>query len=132
MNTLTKDITCFSTTDCQGIFPFQDIVQTEYGEKIISDYYLNLSKSKIIDYINESNHSKDDLLTRIHFLRSDGSFRAYQCPRCNFGPLMHGECSDLLNHHLQELENGVTYNNACPNCKTLYHDVKELSVWNGA
>ena len=110
---------------------FKDIVQTEYGEKIISDYYSSLSKSKIIEFINKSNHNKDELLTRIHFIRSDGSFRAYQCPKCKFGPLMHGECSDLLNHHMQENENGVTYNNACPNCNTLYDDVKELSVWDG-
>ena len=33
------------------------------------------------------------------FRRADGSYAAFMCKRCGYGPVDHGNCDDLRAHH---------------------------------
>ena len=81
---------------------------------------------------SEAKSFYDALLYRLAFLRSDGSFRAYQCAHCGHGPIVHTDCDDLRAHHGQPLEEGESINNACPRCDNFVKNVNSMQPWDGS
>ena len=43
---------------------------------------------------------------RAQFRTQEGTYRAYMCKRCGFGPIDHGKCNDLKAHHHQAIGKG--------------------------
>ena len=61
----------------------------------------------------------------------DGTYAAYQCGNCGFGPILHANCADLRAHHGQRVAEGVTVNNGCPRCQWFSDDISNWPRWNG-
>lgn len=68
---------------------------------------------------------------RLAFLRSDGSFAALQCGMCGYGPILHKDCDDLIEHHEQRTPGGGMISNKCPACGHLSSDVQDMPRWTG-
>ena len=75
--------------------------------------------------------SKDEIEKNIAFLRSDGSFRAFQCPECNYGPILHANCDDLETHHDQQVDRTTRISNKCPQCGFFSSSIRDFALWNG-
>ena len=67
---------------------------------------------------------------RASFRRKDGTFTAYQCPRCRYGPVAHLACDDLESHHGDAV--GTTaVNNRCPGCGWFSAQIADWLPWDG-
>merc|ERR1711977_326616 len=56
---------------------------------------------------------------------------AYQCGRCDHGPVLHSNCDDLRSHHLEVLPRGVVRNNACAKCGWFSENIGDWPRWDG-
>ena len=56
---------------------------------------------------------------------------AYQCRRCDFGPVVHQACSDLRAHHGQQVGSNSKISNTCPKCGWFSARLAEWPRWNG-
>lgn len=124
-----RKISCCSMHNCSGYIPEHQFSQTFYGKSLLQDFFLRDITPMLLEYIKI--FSNEEIQKNLAFLRSDGTFRAFQCPECGFGPIIHAHCSDLLSHHGQHTEGNVMVNNSCPNCKFLAKDVHDLHDWDG-
>lgn len=73
---------------------------------------------------------------RASFRRADGSYAAYQCPKCRFGPKELRACTDLRAHHGERVHNprtGNVYqrNNACERCGFFAIHISQWHPWDG-
>ena len=68
---------------------------------------------------------------RTVYCKADGSYSAYMCRKCRFGPIDHGHCSNLKTHHGQQTEGGRSINNACPKCGWFAANISEWPKWDG-
>ena len=67
---------------------------------------------------------------RSSFRRRDGSYAAYQCPACRYGPVAHLACADLESHHGEGV--GTTaVNNRCPGCGWFSAQIADWLPWDG-
>ena len=57
--------------------------------------------------------------------------RQYQCPKCSFGPVEHGNCEDLSSHHGETVGENGKISNACPKCNFLGDHISEWVKWDG-
>jgi len=66
------------------------------------------------------------------FERPNGTFAAFQCPECGFGPIDHGHCDDLGAHQM-EVMSGATkpVDNRCPECGFFAFSIEQWEDWNG-
>ena len=124
-----RRLSCCSMHDCSGYIPEHQFSQTAHGKLLLQDFFIRDITPMLLKYIK--NFSNEEIETNIAFLKSDGKFRAFQCPNCGFGPIIHAHCSDLISHHGQHTEKNVIVNNSCPNCKFLADDVHDLDDWDG-
>ena len=74
----------------------------------------------------------DHEIRRASLLLADGTFAAYQCAGCSFGPIVHAFCHDLRAHHGQNVGDGVVINNACPNCQWFSAAIADWTRWDGS
>ena len=115
--------------NCTGIIRDSDLAKTENGRRLLCEAAHAKTVTRLLKLVEDRQHSADlcNVLT-MHFqrMRHDGSYRAYQCPTCHFGPIDHAHCDNLVEHHDQE---GV--NNACPRCGLFVSDVNQLVAWRG-
>ena len=65
--------------------------------------------------MKEASEAQDAAMVRAQFREADGTYRAWMCRRCGFGPVDHGKCLDLRSHH-GERRGGFVTSNACPAC----------------
>jgi len=65
------------------------------------------------------------------YRKADGTYSAYMCRQCNFGPVDHGWCDCLVSHQGEEKQGGATIDNACPKCGWFAEDIDEWPRWNG-
>ena len=115
--------------NCDGILRESDLAVTINGRKLICEIAHSRTMDKILSLIEtkqEESGLANILTLHLQRLRHDGSYRAYACPRCSFGPIDHAHCDNLVEHHDRE---GV--NNACPRCGFFVNDVSQLKVWSG-
>ena len=78
------------------------------------------------EFVDEHFDDPTRIAMRVQRLRSDGTFRAFSCPSCGYGPMDHAHCDDLTEHHQQS-----GCNNSCPRCGTFVKDVTHLTPWRG-
>lgn len=73
-----------------------------------------------------------EMQLRSLFERPDGTYAAYQCPECGFGPIDHGHCEDLQAHQ-DEVMDGATkpVDNRCPECGFFAYNIEQWDDWNG-
>ena len=124
-----RQLSCCSMHSCSGYIPEHQFSQTYHGKSLLHDFFMRDITPMLLNYIK--NFSNEEIQKNIAFLRNDGTFRAFQCPRCGFGPIIHAHCSDLLSHHGQHTAENFVVNNSCPNCKFLADDVHDLDDWDG-
>ena len=55
-----------------------------------------------------------------------GNKDCYMCPKCNFGPVAHIACSNLMSHHGSK---GIS--NKCPVCSFLSASISDWKKWHG-
>jgi len=68
------------------------------------------------------------------FKRSNGTYAAYMCPQCGFGPVDHGFCSDLRTHQGDTMANRgalAPVRNNCPSCGLLLDHISAWKPWDG-
>jgi len=61
----------------------------------------------------------------------DGSYSAYMCGQCHFGPVDHGWCCALGTHHGEKKGATGKINNACPKCGWFASDISKWPKWDG-
>ena len=62
----------------------------------------------------------------------DGSYLAYECPRCGCGPITHVNCTDLRAHHRDRARSGRgRISNACPHCGWFSRRLSDWPRWTG-
>lgn len=77
---------------------------------------------------------KEDVIAN---LRRRYMGRAFMCGLCNFGPVDHVACSDLMTHHGEQRPGGrvhgrrVQVNNSCPRCGWFASDLDSWKTWDG-
>ena len=63
---------------------------------------------------------------------TDGTYTAYQCPRCGCGPITHQACHNLRAHHRDRARTGRgRISNACPNCGWFSSRLADWPRWSG-
>jgi len=68
---------------------------------------------------------------RSMFKKVDGTYSAYACPKCEYGPIEHIHCANLQTHH-QENKGGQGHiNNGCPRCGHFVSDISQWKAWDG-
>ena len=65
------------------------------------------------------------------YKKADGTYAAYQCLKCKFGPIDHMACSDLKSHHGEQKGDGSSINNGCPKCGWFASDISLWPEWDG-
>ena len=71
---------------------------------------------------------------RTQFRLADGSYAAYMCGGCGFGPVDHMACSDLTAHHGERRGRGrgaPTISNCCPSCGWFTPEISSWPRWDG-
>ena len=63
----------------------------------------------------------------------DGSFLAYECPRCGCGPITHVACENLRTHHRESRDRWGRgrISNACPHCGWFSANISDWPRWTG-
>jgi len=63
----------------------------------------------------------------------DGSFLAYECPRCGCGPITHVACENLRTHHRESRDRWGRgrISNACPHCGWFSANISNWPRWTG-
>lgn len=61
----------------------------------------------------------------------DGTYSAYMCQSCKFGPIDHGWCNNLASHQGEVTGEGSVINNACPKCGWFAANISAWPRWDG-
>ena len=117
-------VACPSPTECRGTIDESNLSKTVWGRKLLHECHHQSSIATALDLLETNTF--DDASMKLRYLRHDGSYAAYQCPSCEFGPLEHLHCDDLVEWHLRE-----GHDNSCPRCGHAVTNVQELTKWNG-
>jgi len=65
------------------------------------------------------------------YKKADGTYSAYMCGKCKFGPIDHGWCSSLTTHHKEKKGETGQINNACPKCNWFSENISSWPKWDG-
>mmetsp|Transcript_27220 Transcript_27220/g.53011 ORF Transcript_27220/g.53011 Transcript_27220/m.53011 type:complete len:492 (-) Transcript_27220:472-1947(-) len=65
------------------------------------------------------------------YRKSDGTYSAYMCKQCHFGPVDHGWCTALNTHHGEAKGETGHVNNACPKCNWFAKSISAWPKWDG-
>jgi len=65
------------------------------------------------------------------YIKADGTFSAYMCKKCKFGPIDHGWCNSLSTHHEEKKGETGQINNACPKCGWFAPVISKWLKWDG-
>lgn len=120
---------CCSIHLCNGVITAENIFKTTEGKKMIYDSYFQSIIPMLDTYMSEFNEV--ERASNLAFLKTDGTFRALQCPKCNYGPLLYDYCEDMIAHHGQTIDDGTWINNSCPNCQQLTENASLFPRWTG-
>lgn len=126
---LRSSISCCFVGDCDG--RITDIGCVPAGRQMIGDFYLHESLPHIMSVIRDESNTAQDVEQKLHFLKMNGTFRGLQCSQCQYGPMWNENCSELITHHNQSIDETYKINNSCPKCNLLVHDVRYMVPWNG-
>lgn len=114
--------------ECNGHIDIHDLCKFKPGLELVLQWQHVESMKKSLNML----HSCEDLtLKRLYFSNKDGTYRGYQCSKCQFGPIIHSGCNNLLTHHNKISLRKYKNNNSCPNCGYVHKCVEEMSQWNG-
>ena len=126
----TQGVPCFGFDECRSFLSYGDCMRTKSGVALVREKHLQEARAGVEACVLLGG-DQGSMLTRIAFLRADGTYNARQCSACGYGPILHAHCDDLLEHHDSMSRHGVRYQNACPACHALHASVTELSAWDG-
>lgn len=118
-------------TECSGFISRENLFKMDSGRKLILEVHHNVTMERVLNLVNRMRMQETDkdsmanfMTLRLQRLRADGTYRAYGCSQCGFGPIDHARCANLIEHHDR---GGV--NNACPKCGHFVSDVHDLVAW---
>ena len=136
LDEMQPSIGCFCVSECNGVIPIDHLcLQTKLPSilKLREEVALNSCRDFMRNFLlswTDKGKMQDQLFLRLSLACADGTYNAFQCPRCEYGPILHTDCSNLRTHHFQQSKKG-RIDNRCPKCHTLYNDVYEMKRWNG-
>lgn len=84
-------------TECSGTLKVCAIAKSENGIKLLNEWQHKRSIQTALATLEEQ--SLDDAKLHLSYIREDGTFSAFACPKCGFGPIEHRFCSDLQEFH---------------------------------
>ena len=123
-------VPCPCGIECPGELFSTELCKTTAGKRLYDERVhrntVKLVHALLPALLSDSEEHRDAAQLKLAYLRSDGTYRGYMCPRCGYGPLEHGHCSSLTDHHGQ-----ARINNACVRCGHLEPDASGLMVWDG-
>lgn len=113
------DVYCQSITGCSCLVPPHILLKCGRGKSMYDERVHRRTLDRLLEW-----PSLQHVHMRLRYLVRDGTFRAYSCPKCRFGPMEHTHCSDLVEHHGRNRTD-----NSCPQCGHRVRDVSELARW---
>lgn len=119
------DIVCPSLDGCNGRLDKVDLYKIEEGRVLAREIQHRNTVSMILDLLHAS-HDLEGATLRMKYIRYNGTYGAYQCPKCLFGPLEHMHCNDLVEWHGNQ-----GHTNTCPHCGHLTRTSEDLLPWSG-
>jgi hypothetical protein len=129
LDEICENIPCLSLHDCTGSITSFEVGRTKHGRDMLNEYAFSKYKYMLQQYM--TSFTKEDRDRNFCFLQSDGTFRALQCPQCDYGPILHQFCDDLEIHHNQRVGEKSNVSNVCPNCNYFSSSVSSFVRWNG-
>lgn len=115
---------CPSPTECGSRVSLVNLCKVSSGMDVLREQQHQKTASVVIALL--ATHPIETVLLKLRYMRHDGTFAAYECSKCHFGPLEHMHCDDLLEWHKRE---GT--NNSCPRCGNLVTTIQKLQEWSG-
>ena len=94
------------------------------GKEAVSGALAKIKGGNMMDAIEQEQ-------IRNMYRTKDGSYSAYMCGQCKFGPIDHGWCSNLQSHHGEKKMGGGHVNNACPKCGWFANCIQQWPKWDG-
>lgn len=79
-------VKCASTTNCECLIPLPLLTQFESGNKLYCEKIHMDAMKTLSSIITES---PENICLKIKYLRYDGTYRAYACKKCGYGPIEH-------------------------------------------
>lgn len=135
---------CKKSDDCQspafGNKLIATVVSDEIYEKYLKARDFVVGKEAVAGALSKIKNSGDMDAVEQEQIRNmyrgkDGTYSAYMCGQCSFGPIDHGWCSNLSSHHGEskaKSKGGVSHvNNSCPKCGWFAHCISSWPRWNG-
>ena len=113
---------CPSPTECGSRVSLVNLCKVSSGMDVLREQQHQKTVSVVIALL--ATHPIETVLLKLRYMRHDGTFAAYECSKCHFGPLEHMHCDDLLEWHKRE---GT--NNSCPRCGNLVTTIQKLQEW---
>mmetsp|Transcript_14652 Transcript_14652/g.33141 ORF Transcript_14652/g.33141 Transcript_14652/m.33141 type:complete len:269 (-) Transcript_14652:32-838(-) len=87
--------------------------------------------SKIQQHDGSNMNAVEQESIRNLYKLDDGTYSAYMCAHCSFGPIDHGWCNNLQSHHGEQKAGGGNINNACPQCGWFAASIAKWPKWDG-
>jgi hypothetical protein len=125
-NATVRPLVCFGRHACGA--PLADTFRAHNGETYAREVVFEMSKARMVEMMHPlwNKHPFDVFGIQLQRMRFDGTFFAYQCPMCSYGPIDHSRCDDLT-----EAQHHLGADNRCPRCRHLSEDVHLLKRWDG-
>jgi len=120
---------------CEAI-PYTMKQVAEHCNPVVLDFYIKALNRvhyqnglERRSFFNEGKRLEQEEI-RSQFRKVDGTYSAYQCPKCKFGPVEHKHCNDLGRHNGEA--RGVAHiSNACPKCQHFVNNINDWEKWDG-
>ncbi len=116
-------VKCASMNNCECFIPLPSLTKFESGNQLYCEKIHMDTMQMMSTIITES---PENVSLKMKYLRHDGTYRAYACPNCGYGPIEHYHCDDLQEFHAK---NGC--DNACPSCQHFTKDISMYKIWTG-
>ena len=115
--------------ECSGAVPYYELAKLDDGMNLLRQWNHTQSMKLALKIIEDD---KNSAVTRLYFSKFDGTYLAYQCSECHYGPMIYSGCTDLLTHHMQYNHiNDIANDNRCPKCGHLHTNIDDMNRWDG-
>mmetsp|Transcript_33719 Transcript_33719/g.62324 ORF Transcript_33719/g.62324 Transcript_33719/m.62324 type:complete len:511 (-) Transcript_33719:169-1701(-) len=134
---------CKKSDDCGSLSFGNKLIATVVSDEIYEKYLrardFVVGKEAVAGALSKINKGDMDAIEqeqiRNMYRTKQGSYSAYMCGECSFGPIDHGWCGNLSTHHGEKKtksDGGVAVtSNACPKCGWFANNINDWPHWDG-
>lgn len=105
--------------------------ESEDGRKALA--YLTSAQLRLIQLLHHQSAMSEIDMIRAQYRKPDGSYDAFMCGNCGYGPIEKFKCDDLQAHHGEQRPGAglASISNACPACGWFKPHIRDWPRWDG-